>query len=688
MENQLISAAILDNNQVEVNYVSDDIRSVTYTFSRDGEVFRLKKVSETSVNQVYRVVFTNDTPLELGHVYKLRTNDEEEVFLRTDKYVATKEFDDLYSYEGRLGIKYSKEETSFKLWSPLSEKVFLKLEKGENNFVLVPMKREDRGVYKVKVKGDLFNKKYRFVVYQNNIQKEIVDPYGKAVSANSEYSVVIDIEDIKNMGTVTPKTEIKKATNAVIYELHIRDFTEGDKTIVNKGTYLGVLNKIDYLKKLGITHVQLLPVIDFDAVDDFDKSTYNWGYNPIGFFALEGSYSQYPEDALARLIEFKTLVNELHKNDIRVVMDVVYNHLYDYITTDFQKNIPYYYFRRSGKKMANASGCGNDIASERKMVRRIICDSIRYFLEVFDVDGFRFDLLGLIDIDTSREIVKIRNEVKKDALLYGEGWNMGAELKANQKTSIDNAHFIPEMGFFNDKFRDVIKGSTFDHASPGYIMGNHNNYFDIDDVLFGTMLSRRFESFNQSINYVECHDNQTLFDKVSYFDESLDVCLKRVRLANVITLFSFGVPLIHMGQEIGLSKQLLDNTYNVPKINNMDWKLVKERESMINILADAIKVRKELSFDGIDSPDDIGDTANIEHLENGLLVIRTSNEKLLIDKNAKELVLIINPTEEKLSLDLKDDYYLYFSSSAGAVRTKNFYKDLIVPGLSLEVLMK
>ncbi len=688
MENQLISAAILDNNQVEVNYVSDDIRSVTYTFSRDGEVFRLKKVSETSVNQVYRVVFTNDTPLELGHVYKLRTNDEEEVFLRTDKYVATKEFDDLYSYEGRLGIKYFKEETSFKLWSPLSEKVFLKLEKGENNFVLVPMKREDRGVYKVKVKGDLFNKKYRFVVYQNNIQKEIVDPYGKAVSANSEYSVVIDIEDIKNMGTVTPKTKIKKATNAVIYELHIRDFTEGDKTIVNKGTYLGILNKIDYLKKLGITHVQLLPVIDFDAVDDFDKSTYNWGYNPIGFFALEGSYSQYPEDALARLIEFKTLVNELHKNDIRVVMDVVYNHLYDYITTDFQKNIPYYYFRRSGKKMANASGCGNDIASERKMVRRIICDSIRYFLEVFDVDGFRFDLLGLIDIDTSREIVKIRNEVKKDTLLYGEGWNMGAELKANQKTSIDNAHFIPEMGFFNDKFRDVIKGSTFDHASPGYIMGNHNNYFDIDDVLFGTMLSRRFESFNQSINYVECHDNQTLFDKVSYFDESLDVCLKRVRLANVITLFSFGVPLIHMGQEIGLSKQLLDNTYNVPKINNMDWKLVKERESMINILADAIKVRKELSFDGIDSPDDIGDTANIEHLENGLLVIRTSNEKLLTDKNAKELVLIINPTEEKLSLDLKDDYYLYFSSSSGAVRTNNFYKDFIVPGLSLEVLMK
>ncbi len=688
MENQLISAFLLENNQVEVNYVSDDIRSVSYTFSRDGEVFRLKKISETGTNSIYKVVFQNDTPLELGHIYKLKTNDEEETILRLDRYVASKEFDDLYAYEGRLGIKYSKEETSFKLWSPISEKVYLKLEKSDNNFVLVPMKRQEKGVYKVSVKGDLFNKKYRFVIYQNNIQKEINDPYGVAVSANSEHSVVIDINDIKNMGTVTPTTEIKKPVNSIIYELHIRDFTEGDKSIVNKGTYLGLLNKIDYLKKLGITHVQLLPVIDFDAVDDFNKSTYNWGYNPISFFALEGSYSQYPEDALARLIEFKTLVNELHKNDIRVVMDVVYNHLYDYITTDFQKNIPYYYFRRAGKKMANASGCGNDIASERKMVRRIICDSIRYFFEVFDVDGFRFDLLGLIDIDTSREIIKIRNEVKKDALLYGEGWNMGVELKAEQKTSLDNAHQIPEMGFFNDKFRDVVKGSTFDHLSPGYILGNKNIHFDIEDVLFGTMLSRRFDSFNQSINYVECHDNQTLFDKVSYFDESIDVCLKRVKLANIITLFSFGVPFIHMGQEIGLSKQLLDNTYNVPKINNMDWKLVKERETMVNILADAIKVRKLLSFEGIDNPDDIGDSVTVEHLENGLLVIRVKNEVLITDKNAKEAIFIINPTEEKVTFDLESDYYLYFSSSSGLVTTKTYFKDLLVPGLCFEVFMK
>ncbi len=688
MENQLISAFLVSSNKIEINYVSEQIDDVVFRLFCDDIEIKLKKEKITSTNQIHVIFYEVDHPLELGHIYKIKTSEEEDALLRTDRYVSSEEFDELYSYDGELGIKYSKEETSFKLWSPLSEKVFLKLEKGENNFVLLPMKRKEKGVFYINVKGDLFNKKYKFVIYINNIPKEINDPYGKAVNDNSVYSVVIDIKDIINLGTVKPANEILSPTNAVIYELHIRDFTEGDKYISNRGTYLALLEKIDYLKRLGVTHVQLLPVIDFDAVDDYDKSTYNWGYNPISFFALEGSYSQYPEDALARLVEFKTLINEFHKNNIRVVMDVVYNHLYDYLTTDFQKNVPYYYFRRSGKKMANASGCGNDVASERKMVRRIICDSIRYFLEVFDVDGFRFDLLGLIDIDTSKEIVNIRNEVKKDALLYGEGWNMGVELKAEQKTSSDNSHFIPEMGFFNDRFRDIIKGSTFDHGSPGYILGNKNNYFEIDDVIFGSMLSRRYASFNQSINYIECHDNQTLFDKVSYFDESLETNLKRVKLGNLITIFSLGVPFIHMGQEIGQSKQLLDNTYNVPKINNMDWKLVEEREDMVKVISDAIELRKGLKFENISSIEDLDGNTSIEHLESGLLVFKTTNPNICVCKN--ETTIIINPLETNISLDLNDDYAVYFTSSAGTFRSpkEQLVRNIIVSGLNLVVLVK
>ena len=686
MENQLISATLLENNKIEISIITDNINYIHFSLIKDGVFYPLKVEETTNINQVYTATCTCETDLELGHSYKVRTGEDDEVYLKVDRYVATKEFENLYSYEGELGIIYSKEETTFKFWSPLSERVMLKLEKNEGSFALIPMKRYKKGVFTVSVKGDIFNKKYRYVIVQNNMQKEVVDPYGKAVDANSEYSVVIDINDIKNMGTVKPTTEIKKASDAIIYELHIRDFTEGDKDISNKGTYLALLDKVDYLKELGITHVQLLPVIDFGGVDDIERDEYNWGYNPISFFALEGSYSNYPEDGLARLIEFKTLVNELHKNDIRVVLDVVYNHLYDYITTDFQKNVPYYYFRRTGKRMANASGCGNDVASERKMVRRIICDSIRYFLEVFDVDGFRFDLLGLIDIETSKEIVKIRNKIKPDALLYGEGWNMGIELRAEQKTSTDNSHLIPEMGFFNDKFRDVIKGSTFDFHSPGYILGNINNYFDIEDVLFGSVLSNRYDSINQSINYVECHDNQTLFDKLSYFDDGIENTLKRVKLANALVMFSFGVPFFHMGQEIGLSKQLLDNTYNVSKINNMDWKLVEERKEMVEYFKNLVEVRKKMKFSSIDDTSEIKDNIDVTHMDNGLLKIRITNKKFLIADN--EAIVFINPTLENISVEL-DDYYMLFLSGAGVVsQQKQLVKNFMIPKLSLEIIGK
>ena len=366
-------------------------------------------------------------------------------------------------------------------------------------------------------------------------------------------------------------------------------------------------------------------------------------------------------------------------------MDVVYNHLFDYITTDFQKNIPYYYFRRNGKKMANASGCGNDVASERKMVRRIICDSIRYFLEVFDVDGYRFDLMGLIDIETSKEIVKIRNEVKPDALIYGEGWNMGVELKAEEKTSTDNSHLVPEIGFFNDRFRDVIKGSTFDRHSPGYILGNKNNYYDIDDVLFGSLLSQRYANFDQSINYVECHDNQTLFDKLSYFDENLSTNLRRVKLANAITLLSFGVPFIHMGQEIGQSKELLDNTYNVPKINDMNWDLVKERNEMVEYFSELVALRKSLGFSKIFTIDDIKNSINVSHLDNGLLVIKVTDRSFLME--GKEAIIIINPTESSISYELDDYYTMYFSMS-GFVKGKHYFKNFISSQLALDILVK
>ena len=687
MDYGLIGAELITKRLVSVLYYgeSSDINDVKFQLEVNGKTSKLDIARFNRSDKLFRLELVSDVDIVLGNLNVIKTNDGESRPLDYQLYVTSDEFKELYTApETEFGAFYSKEETTFVFWSPISEKVFLKLEKTDNNFVLLPLKRKDKGVYKITVKGDLFNKKYNYVIYQNEVQKEIRDPYGKGTSLNSKYSAVVDLSALNIVEKVKPTTVIDQATDSVIYELHVRDFTEIDKTNDQPGTYLGLLNRMDYLKKLGITHIQLLPIHDYFGVDDVAKDHYNWGYNPTSYFSLEGSYSSYPEDPLARLLEFKKLVSELHKNNIRVVLDVVYNHIYEFQNSDFHKNLPNYYFRRLGKKVSDGSGCGNDIASERVMVRKHILDSVKYLVETFDIDGFRFDLLGLIDLETSQEIVKLVKGLKPDALLYGEGWDMMTGLSKDRKTCSDNAHQIPEMGFFNDKFRDIVKGSTFNRYDRGLILGNTDNVSGIDDVLCGTVLQNRFASTNQSINYVECHDNQTLFDKLTYFDDNEELNLQRVKFANALTILSLGVPFIHMGQEIGLSKCLLDNTYNVPKVNNMDWDLVDAREEMVLYLADLIKVRKKLNLYKFTSISELQDVS-INHLENGLITIEIKNPKYLYN-DYKEGLFVINPTTETKSLELKDYYRVYLGSN-GKTKDESYTKNFISPDLSVELLI-
>ena len=687
MDYGLIGAELITKRLVSVLYYgeSSDINDVKFQLEVNGKTSKLEIARFNRSDKLFRIDLNSEIEILLGNLNVIKTTDGESRPLSYETYVTTDEFAELYTDTGvDFGASYTKEETTFVLWSPLSEKVLLKLEKTENNFVLLPLKRKDKGVYKITVKGDLFNKRYNYVIYQNNVVKEIRDPYGKGTSLNSKYSAVVDLNSLDIINKTKPTNVINSPTDSVIYELHIRDFTEIDKTNDQPGTYLGLLNKVDYLKKLGITHVQLLPVHDYYGVDDVAKDHYNWGYNPTSYFSLEGSYSSYPEDPLVRLLEFKKLVAELHKNNIRVVMDVVYNHIYEFQNSDFHKNVPNYYFRRLGKKISDGSGCGNDIATERVMVRKHILDSVNYLFDTFDIDGFRFDLLGLIDLDTSKEIVKLVKAKKPDAILYGEGWDMMTGLPKERKTCSDNAHQIPEMGFFNDKFRDVIKGSTFNRYEQGFISGNTSNVDAIDDVLCASLLHNRYELIGQSINYVECHDNQTLFDKLTYFSDNEDLNLQRVKFANAITILSLGVPFIHMGQEIGLSKCLLDNTYNVPKVNNMDWDLVDARSEMVDYLSDLIALRKQLGLYKVEHLSELEDVT-IKHLENGLITIEIKNNKLLFD-DYKEGIIVINPTDSSQTLELKDYYLVYFGYDA--INKEELYsKNFISKGLEVELLL-
>ena len=686
MEYGLISAELLNKNTIVVFYYgeSHDINDVKFQLQVNEETLPLKISRFSRSDKLFRLELIPPCDIVLGNVNTLKCNDGESKPLDYRSYVITPEFDELYTdKDATFGAQYTKEETSFSLWSPLSDRVFLKLEKNENNFVLLPMKRKDKGVYKLTVKGDLFNKKYNYVIYQNTITKEIRDPYGVGTSLNSKYSAVIDLRALDVIPFEKPQNKIERLNDAIIYELDIRDFTEADKANTCPGSYLGVLQKVDYLKELGVTHIQILPVHDFFGVDDIERDKYNWGYNPTSYFALEGSYSNYPEDPLARLLEFKKLVSELHKNNIRVVMDVVYNHIYEYQNSDFHRNVPNYYFRRLGKKISEGSGCGNDIATERTMVRKHILDSIKYFTETFDIDGYRFDLLGLIDLETSKEIVKLVKSIKPDAILYGEGWDMMTGIPKEMKTCSDNAHQIPEMGFFNDKFRDAVKGSTFNHYEKGLILGDASNQFLIDDILCGSILSKKFLTTNQSINYVECHDNQTLFDKLSYFSDNEELNLQRVKFANALTILSLGVPFIHMGQEIGLSKCLLDNTYNVAKVNNMDWNLVNERSEMVRYLKELIEVRKLLPLYRAETVDQLDKIVNT-HLDNGLITVRVTEPKFLLP-GYKEGLFVINPSEDNKNLDF-DEYYQLFFGHNGLCKTESYTQHLIVAGLSIYIL--
>ena len=583
-----------------------------------------------------------------------------------------KEFDNMFTYSGDdLGATYSPKETTFVVWAPLSPSVVLKIENENHEFIQFPMERGDRGTYRITLKGDYKNCLYNYLVENNGVVRETTDVYGKGSSLNSQHSAVIDFNEVNKLGKVDFANAKIKPVESIIYEVHIRDFTEDKNTdIEQKGKYLGFVEEgrltkkkhpagLDYLSYLGITHVQLQPIHDVDNVpEDNPKLRYNWGYDPCNYFALEGAYSSHPEIPVSRINEFKTMVNKLHSRNIGVIIDVVYNHCYEWLYTCFEKTVPGYYFRKKRDGiLSSCSGCGNDMATERPMVRKMIVDSVKYLFEQFDIDGIRFDLMGLMDITTMKEIEKAVRDIKPNAFLYGEGWNMGMQIPESERASADNADKLPGYGFFNDMYRDIIKGPTFPDriTEKGFVNGNINYYFGLEYIMNGSVLDlsyrHRFNDANQSINYAECHDNNTLFDKLikSNPEEDEETIYDRVKLTNSLILISFGVPFFHMGQEIGQSKLGLDNTYNLLKINNMQWNLVDSNFEMVTHFSNRIKLRKSCPNIMLSDPNQIKEVYRFEKMDNGLVKI-VVNEKYG-DPRFPGLKMFINVHNEPITVD-------------------------------------
>jgi pullulanase len=603
----------------------DDISTITILlpfdyFGGHSSTFTLKQDHQTvplSIEQIHHlhdaIKYVCKCPITPSFWKTVYVMDERGIKtdLQIGAVIRTAIFDEMFYYDGDdLGANYHPEETTFKVWAPTATEATLIIKKDVfSEEELVPMTRKERGVWQAIVSGDVETYLYQYEVCVNQVRNRVVDPYAKSVSLNSEWGYVVDMKKTKRPVVSLPP--LSSPLDSIIYEMHVRDFTKHPNSgILKKGKYLGVIEKdrqgkggsktgLDYLKELGVTHVELLPVNDFAGVsDDQPDKQYNWGYNPLFFNCPEGSYATNPSHPYNRIVELKEMIHTLQQEGIRIILDVVYNHVYLREESSFEKLVPGYYFRHDAYgHPANGTGVGNDFASERLMARKFILDSVSYWLNEYHVNGFRFDLMGILDVETMQEIRKLADQYDSSILLIGEGWDLPTPLPPEQKASMNNHEKLPGIGFFNDRFRDVVKGSSFDLNHRGVALGNTSSLDDAIEVFTGSVGYKQnglFSSPTQTVNYVECHDNHTLWDKLIHIFSENDKWLEqRHRLATSFVLLAQGIPFLHSGQEFFRTKYGDGNSYKSPdEVNWLDWDRMEQKKENVEYVKGLIRLRK------------------------------------------------------------------------------------------------
>ncbi len=656
----------------------------------DKEKERIYPTKNVSTPSHTFIEFKLSKQLELGHSYFFFFPSLGKFPLDVSEATSFPNFDKKYYFGGKLGSFYTKKETSWRLWAPLASNVYLEIIENDNSR-LFKMKRETNGLYSLTLKGDYLLKRYKYRVTNNEIEVSSIDPYGISSTANAKESVVIDETIFESSLSKDALPDFKYPGGVVIYEANVRDLTiDKNADINNKGKYLGLSEEgrktsegnpigLDYLKFLGITHLQLQPLNDFGSVDE-EKGLegYNWGYDPVQYFVPEGSYSSDPNDPLIRIFELQKMIESLHKNGIRVVLDVVYNHVYEYMFSSLEKIVPNYYFRKNEKgRLTNASGCGDDLASERPMVKKLILDSCLFWQKAYKIDGLRFDLMGLIDANVIESVRQETTKIDPSFIIYGEGWNMYVP-KDVIGANLNNSFKLPKIGFFNDYYRENVKR---------YCLGDMSKKNDFIYSLLGSChewssIGARFQSASQSINYIECHDNGTFFDflsKSASFSDEEKLEIVKFSLASVI--FSFGIPFIHMGEEIGQSKFMNENTYNLGDIyNKLSDNLLDERFEMVHYVKGAIALRKALAIFNKNEPESLADAINFEEIDKGLLMRVKDNS---LSSPLKEVDFIFNPTSEAITYSYEADHYLIFTSGGLAIGANLLAKNVLIPRHSL-----
>lgn len=580
-------------------------------------------------------------------------------------------------------VVYSPKSTTFSLTtSPDVKKVDVVISDNDSDTaqqLVKSMKRVGAGKWKLTVKNDLKGKYYVFSVYNQAQPEHTPGVFAKAVGVNGKRGAIVDLKDTDPDGWADDvRPELKNPCDLIIYEMHHRDFSmDMSSGIKNKGKFLALTEPaaISHLRRLGVNAVHILPSFDFASIDESkpDVVQYNWGYDPLNYNVPEGSYSTNAADPKARIREFKQMVQALHKAGIRVILDVVYNHTFDINGSNFQKTYPDYFFRKNAEgKYSDGSGCGNETASDKELMREFMKESVAYWVNEYHIDGFRFDLMGVHDIETMNEIHDVVAQIDPTIYIYGEGWSAGSCAYPQDKLATKaNTCELNGIGAFSDDMRDALRGPFSDDTKGGFLAGVPGQEESIKFGIAGAISHPQIDMTkvnyskvpwtnepSQMVAYVSCHDDMCLTDRlrssIPYIGD--DELIRLDLLAQTAVLTSQGVPFILSGEEMLRDKKGVHNSYRSPdSINRLDWNNLKRYPQVFDYYAGLISLRKQHPAFRMGSADEVRKNLCFLEAPEGVVAYQLKNNAG--GDSWKNIIVVLNSQKTPQTVDVPENTY-------------------------------